>query len=737
MRSLMKDVRHTSGDDWSGGAPFDRPAPGFVDLAELFRIFLRDKWLILLCMVLTTSLGVWYGLSATPLYEARASLVLDPRERGALSGDEVVSQLPVSDAVVASEIAALRSNELIAKTIDQTGLAAVPEFREDLVTPTGLRAIMRQGRVALGLAPAALPEAPTRTHLIEEIRKRLSVSQDGISYVIEVSFYAEDPALAARFANAHVAAYVAAQQRFRREATANATAWLEERVASLQARAEDAEAAAVERRLQNLSRDLVVGEVVTQQLADLSSALSEAEAERVAIKARFDQVSALVEGSDPLTAAGALVGQIPERLLAERDRLRQEIASLAAQFGPGNATLIAQREALGEVEAALERQVINLVASLEGDLEVARSREQSLEESVRRLEALNLAQTEATVEIGRLEREAEAARELHAQLLIRLNETRAQQAFATADARIVSSALIPDGPYAPRKTIIALAAAFAGLMAGVGLAALRHLLTTGVRRQADLARSTGAPILATVPKLSRRGLKASTLEEWLRSEGKTASDHLSTLYHLLIDPAPPVCQTFAVVSASSREGKTTAALLLALTSAQSGKRTLLLETDLRKPSFLSEVLAPDQVCFADVAAGRGSAVDGLLSLPEAGFDILPSTRAVVGGSTVLTVDTLERVLGDLRDRYDVIIFDTAPILLASETLAVSRSVSAALFVARVGRTQVPLMNRSIGLLKASGCNLAGVILNEAEAEDLILSDNYYGYGQMPRRILVR
>ncbi|MEM9781176.1 MAG: polysaccharide biosynthesis tyrosine autokinase [Pseudomonadota bacterium] len=728
----MQEFRPISGDHWGAGGPAGRSTPGFVHLGELFGLVERDKWLIGALTAFFMAIGLIYGFSATPLYEARASLILDPRERRLLSGDEVVSQLPVSDAVVASEIAALRSSALIEKTIATTGLAQLREFKEDLVTPSGLGAVLRPIRVLLGLASADLPEGPTRTRLIEEFRKRLTVSQDGISYVIVVSFYSDDPRLAAFVANAHVDAYVAEQQTFRREATSNASEWLEERVATLQAQAEEAEAAAVARRLELLSVDIAGREIVAQQLADLSTALSNARAERVEIEARFNQVTALVEAGGAFAAAGALTGQVPDRLLAERDRLRQEIAGLSAQFGTGNAGVMALQNTLNEVEQSIERQVLDLVRRLKGDLEVVRTRETSLEENVNELEARSLAQAEASVEIDRLQREAAATRDLYGALLVRLNETRAQQAFETADARIVSRALVPDGPYAPRKRMILAAAGFVGVMLGVALAALRHLLRRGVLRQADVARSVDAPVLATVPRLETRSLCADTLSHWLKEEGDAAIDHLSTLQHLLIDRGPQSCKSIAMVSAGGSEGKTTTSLLLAHACTRAGRRSLVIEADLRKRSFFDGMLGSETGSIAAYAAGACHAAEAIVTLNGVGFSVLPGVHGAYDTSNMLSYDRVEQLIADVGARYDIVIFDTAPVLVAAETLAVGRAVDATLFVARAGQTQLPEIERAMGLLNASGCTLSGVILNEAGEKDLILSSSYYGYAP-PRR----
>jgi capsular exopolysaccharide synthesis family protein len=295
-----------------------------------------------------------------------------------------------------------------------------------------------------------------------------------------------------------------------------------------------------------------------------------------------------------------------------------------------------------------------------------------------------------------------------------------------------------------------LLALIVGLVGGIGLAIFREYLDNTVKSPTDIESLTGLPSLAVVPflpglnghhgKLSRIAREATghaasgprvELLAYVQPKSQISEAFRALRTSLLLSQAEHPPQVILVTSALPREGKTTAAVNLAVTLAQLGDRTLVMDADLRKPgirralnltsgkdaglsSYLAGVSSLDEVTTSHPAISNLAALT-TGPVPPSPADLLSSLR-------------MRETIADLRRRFKFIVIDSPPILAATDAVILSSLTDGVLLVVRSGATPKEAFTRARDLLGAVKSRLLGVVLN---AVDSSAPDYYYSYRYYP------
>ena len=320
----------------------------------------------------------------------------------------------------------------------------------------------------------------------------------------------QDPAKAARLANAVANAYINDQVRATGDTTRDATAALQSRIEDLRKRVETTESAVEAFRTQAGligSPNLLVTE---QQLQQTNDKLILARSQTALAKARYDQVSGLSAraGAAVLAAqSDALKSPVIANLRASLSRVERREAIAQQSLRPGHpeyANVLVEKRAL---LAQIEEELARIKANARSELELAQSNEGALAGELKSLETRTAAGNQAQVRLRELQREAQAARAIFEQFLNRAKETSEQETLGRENSRIISAATVPPYPTFPPTLLILAGALLAGLVAGVGTAWLAHLLSGPADaaavsdssvRAADAA-GTGASLRRTAP----------------------------------------------------------------------------------------------------------------------------------------------------------------------------------------------------------------------------------------------
>jgi capsular exopolysaccharide synthesis family protein len=279
-----------------------------------------------------------------------------------------------------------------------------------------------------------------------------------------------------------------------------------------------------------------------------------------------------------------------------------------------------------------------------------------------------------------------------------------------------------------------------GLILGVTLAFVRESLDRTIMTAEEIEREISVPTLAVVPlgagargryghyfrqssrKSGKNGNKALTI---LTSPGSQMAESFRVLRtSILLSSAPQPPQALLVTSAHPSEGKTFASVNLALALAQRGSRVLLVDSDLRKPNILRVLGMSD-----GEEAGLSTFLTGAHPLEQVlqAFTEIPNLWLLPPGpippnpAELLSSPAMEKLVGDLRQRFDHIVFDSPPLLLVTDGVVLSTMTDGVVLVVESGATSRGALNRARRILDRAGANTLGAVLNKLE--DRV--DGYY------------
>jgi capsular exopolysaccharide synthesis family protein len=434
----------------------------------------------------------------------------------------------------------------------------------------------------------------------------------------------------------------------------------ESRVIAVRVESEDAAKAA-----------LLANAVADRYLVDQLQAKFEAtERAAVFLTDRLGEVSARLEAAEAAAEAardGAAAG--PGAPGAIRRRMAETAAALAGAEGPRAAAL---REAL----AALEREAE--------------------------------AQARAEIALRQAEREVEALSALHEAILARLKETRAQAGLERPDARLIAEAAPPLEPSAANARLVLALALAAGL--GFGAAGAFVLESAGgVHHSAEAAeRETGLPVLAALPRARdaaarARGRPASRLAEAVRE----------LRAGVLAGAEGPL--TVAVLSPGAGEGKSSLAAMLAESCARLGRRTLLVDADLRNPSQAGRYGLSGEEDLGALLEGTALPEEVIWEDPATGLSVLPAQPAPARRAELLAGPAFPAALAGLRARFEVIVIDTPPLLAVADARLAAAAADRSVLALRWGRTTRAEVRAALRTLGEAGARVAGLALTATPA----------------------
>ena len=695
-------------------APPNHASDEDADLRTLIALIWRGRWTALGFAVL---LGGAAGLIMNALpsrFDAEAQILLDTRDRRTVEFQQVVGDLSVDNAVVASEIAVLRSRRILRQVAADLALDQTPEFgapqrgfRERLAIR--LRAISPE--VADRIAPIRPPRPPMDI-AVERLSRALTASQKGRSYVMAVSVRTGDPVLSAEIANALAEAYIDDQLLAKSDATSRASDWLKRRIDTLKAQSVAADAN-VEQYLAEQSVGDGQGAAVTeQQLGEINSQLVSARASRAEAEARHEQISRLIAEKGETAAANVLSSPLILSLRQQRAEVKRREAELATRYGPKHPKMINVKAELRDIAGAIAAELRKRVATLANDAEVARAREAALTAALGDVEDRSLDLSRASVGLRQLEREAEASRRIYEDVLARYKETTEQQDIQQADARVISTASPAAAPASPRRGLITGLAAMGGALLGFGFVFLAEVTANTFRTAAEAERALGLRVFAKLP-IARGGRRRSRLLQMLRERPNSAfAEAVRGLRNaLLAGPAPS--DVVMITSAAPGEGKSSTCLSLAQSSAAMGRTAIVVECDFRRPSA-AEAMNADRRSGApdllDVLNGDATVEEAARRLAEEGAFALTLRAPAPKAADLLSSQRFRQLIASLARGYDLVLLDTPPVLAVSDAAAIASTADQVLMLVRWNHTARQAAEACARKLAEAGAAPAGVVL---------------------------
>ncbi|HEV2101441.1 MAG TPA: polysaccharide biosynthesis tyrosine autokinase [Candidatus Acidoferrum sp.] len=719
-------------------------APREPHLYDYLLILRKHQWLILSFLLTVVTIVSIATFRMRPVYVARATIEIDRENNNILpfQGADSYDSMMDLDNYIETQSKVLTSETLALQTIRNTGLAANPEFSAGGVPSEAIAT----GSLANQKRP---PE-------VAAFLGSLSVKRIPNSRLMEVSYESTDPVLAARILNAHLENFKAQNIQSRYEATLEATRFLTSQLNELKLTVKQSEDARInyERQNQIWSVD-DKSNITSQRLSDLDKQLTDAQGETLKKQALYEYAKAGDIDAVPEIRADALLQDLQKK----RADLSVQYTESLSQYGPNFPKVLRLQAQMKEVDDQIGRESKGIILQLESDYREAKQREELIRQAleIQKAETNNMA--EKMVQYNILKRESEADKTLYEGLLTKLKEAGISEGLKSSNLRVVDPAMIPSYPARPAKARNIALAFLVGLVGGIGLALLREYLDNTVKTPDDIETLSRLPSLAVVPAFGddashkRRigifgGAGANGHEKRIelvaqhlpKSQMSEAFRALRTALLLSQPDHPP--QVILVTSALPREGKTTAAANLAVTLAQLGDKTVLVDADLRKPG-VGRLLNLGTGKYAGLSSYlAGVSTLDLVTVPH---PAIPNLAAIPTGplppnpADLLSSHKLADAIVELRTKYKFVVIDSPPIMAATDAVILSVQADGVLLVVRSGETPKEAFTRTCDLLTSVKSRLLGVVLNavDASAPDYYYSYRYYpySYGYGPQEAL--
>lgn len=701
---------------------------------------LRRQWpLIAATVAASLALVIIYLALAKPMFTANARIMMDTRQTQVLDKESGTNSALIDPGFVDSQVEVINSDDLILSVVRRLRLVEDPEFNGS--NQGVLSAI---GGKFTGLFGSSEPPSQERIEhaVVESIQGNLRVERLLTTYVLSLSYRAHSPDKAATIANAIANAYLVGALEAKYQSTKRATEWLQQRSVELseQATASDraVQAFKAEHNIVGTSRGLMS----EQQLSDLNTQLVQARGATAEAKARLDRIGAISDQDvAQSTVTDALNNPVITRLRAQYLDLAAQYADWSRRYGKAHLAAVNLANKMDELRKNIADEVHRIGDAYRSDYEIAKSREASLEKSMKELVAQAGNKGQAEVKLRDLESAADTYRNLYNNFLEKLQSATQNQSFPLSEARLISTATKPDRKSSPRSVLALVGGLVGGLCLGLGGAFARELLNDVLRTPGEVEDELGVKCLGVLPDIRSvekgRGLLGASAKGSVPGVSRYVVDHpfsrfAETLRNIKvsIDVARMTreIKVIGIVSSLPKEGKTTVAANFAQLIAMTGHRTVLIDGDLHTRSLTRE-LSPEALSGLVEALNDPTAFGHYVQRSkETGLDFLPSVVAsrMVNSADVIASKAMADLLAVLRENYEYIIIDLAPVMPVADSKAFSVLIDAMVYVIEWGSTTRAALQESVSGSEMLRKKLLGAVLNRADPKMLGRIEAYKG-----------
>jgi len=706
-----------------------------INLLEYWYVIKRRAKAIFGLTFVAALIGVLTAFTLTPQYKSTIKILVEPDAPKVVSLDPLQG---VSNIMFfyQTQYDIIGSRSVISSVIDKLKLEkhpvflkAIPQLNEEEQS-SSLRSLITDTE---SINHEKEKKLLLRDALVELVSKNLSVKGAKNSQIINVSYESPDPVLSAKIANAISDAYIEKGFEAKLALNKNASEWLNKRLAGLRQKLEKSED--ILRRYQekeSLVNTQSSASITSSKIGGITEALIKAQAQRAEIEIRYQQVEQVKRSGKNLESLPVVLdNKFIQTLKQEQVKLSRLVSELSERYGDKHPKMISAKADLKVADQRLNHEVNKVVDG------VYRSYENAVA-NVKKLKALSQqTQTESRThqakefELAKLERDVAANRQLYDVFMTRFKETSSTGDNEVTNVTVVDYARPALFPSKPKKKLIVAAAIFAGLFLGVLLAFLLEYLENTFRTPEDIEQKLGLPLLGVLPLLPPDTIHSPERHTFSELESPSFSEALNNIrtgvmFANIDDPVKMIM----VTSSIANEGKTTLSSNLSLTFSDTGK-TLVIDGDLRKQQFSKDVLEQSRVMgLAELAVGDASLDECIIQ-----DDKVKNLYYMSSGLTtpkpleLLSSKKFSEMMLMLREEFDHIIIDSAPLLPVSDSLILANLCDEVILVVKADSTTHKMAQDSVKRLATAHVKPLGAVLQQADLEKMENYGGYsYGYG---------
>jgi capsular exopolysaccharide synthesis family protein len=753
--------------------------PG-LSLKDLYFILRRNVYLIVWSVAVSLFLSVIYTLRTPPTYIASAMIMIEEPSKGL---DMFGMDLRQDRNQLSNEIELMKSRSMAESVImDLWNL----ETRNDLhlfgttrYEPEGIRRLVRRGlslqfgaEKALPSYSGVIPSSLMRSS-VKQLRAALQISNQRNTNMLTVAMSSISAEEATLLVNTLISNYQLRDIELHAGEIINLRSFLEEQVDIV-----NAELGVAEKNLQIFQEtEQIFGLAQNAQLIlqGLTSVESEyfklLASENIAKERKKYFVNQLTKNEKTLIAN--LLNSINTRVFALRAEIatteadmvrnaslysedhemvrsgRVKITKLKDQLASQTRDLISQGMAVSD-PLKFRQSVVDTVLGLEGNIASIQYRSAEYKKLVAQYSDQLSRLPAKSLQYARLERDRTVLAETYLLMRQKLEEAKITQASQMGQVRIIDPAIVPDGKSKPNSKTNVMIGLFLGIGLGVGLAGVREYLDNTVKTVEDIEK-VHQQVLGIIPALAEDGngkTKRVTSIPWQRE--------VQTIKRTIItkeDPKSPVSEAYRslrtsilysspdkpiksmiISSPGPGEGKTTTTSNLAITFANMGKKTLLIDADLRRPVLHHVFGLEKSPGLTDYLTGMETDFNSLVNSSDVkNLYVCTSGLNPPNPSELLGSKKMSELIDSLENNWDIILLDSPPMVAVTDATIISREIDALILVVHSGKTDKHSFNRTINTLNAASAPLVGVVLNSVTSKNSYGSYSYhyqnYNYSQ--------
>jgi polysaccharide biosynthesis transport protein len=671
-----------------------------IDIREYGKTLFKRRWTIaafFFIVVATVTLG---SVLQTSVFSAQTTLQILPEAPNVVSFKEVIalgsSNYGVLKDYYETQFRIIRSRPVAAEVLDKLNLREkAPYMGKD--DPEGL--LMDQIHV-------------------EPIKN---------SQLVSIRVEHQDPQLAAELAN--TVALVFQSQNLGRfaDASKQALKWLDGEGGEMKKKLQESEKKLhfFMKKNQIYSFDEKYN-IALQDLAKFSEAMAEARRKRLVYETLYSHAELLRKSGKAMKIPSVNGNKLILDLKSDLVSAEKKVAELLFKKKEMHPEVQEQKKQIAYLKTKIDYEIDIIVGSLRAEFLLAKAQEKEMAKAVESslLKAQDVSEKETDYKV--LKREADALNILWKELQKRTKETEITENSTANNIIILEKARVPKYHIRPKRRINVMLGALLGLIGGLGLAFLLEYLDNTIRTKEDIDQITDAPFLGIVPNFDGETENdPKDLFTHHHPKSSITESCRSIRTNILYSSPGKEIKKLLVTSAGPQEGKSTSVINLGIVFAQGGRRVCLVDSDLRRPRLHSAFNVERERGLTNLVVGKLALSDVIVSTLVPGVDLLPSGPIPPNPSELLGSERMLEVIDELQRQYDLVIFDSPPIVAVTDATVMSRSVDGVIVIVKAGRTTTDILGHAVKQIEDVGSNVMGTILNDFN----IANDGYRYYYQ--------
>ncbi|NOY69176.1 MAG: polysaccharide biosynthesis tyrosine autokinase [Deltaproteobacteria bacterium] len=715
-----------------------------IHLSDYIRIINKRHLMIILCSIIIFAITAIITFTMTPKYKATTKLLIENVKQDPLSQNKPDNRR--DPEFLATQYQIIKSEAVARKVVKNLSLDTkyTDYFRKHLDgggqngsgTTDKITRLFNKIKEMFGLhAPADVSTAGNpgadrnlKEIITEFIVKNIEVNPVRTSRIVGISFSSDDPDLSRIIVNAIAKAYMDELLEIKLNIANYKLNWMKGKAEQSLEKLKHSENA-LQSYIQANNIVPLKGSIsnTPQKLSELNSQLVLAETKRKKLETIYNQVRK--EDIDntlsiPSAATNNAFLSLKQSILEAEQNIME--LSISKKYGRQHPAMIKARAKLEGLKKLQHREIKNILQTLKTDFELTRLNEENLQKSIDTAKAEEIQSNEKFIQYNILKREIETNRSLYDALITNLKEQRIISGIQTINVWVLERAKSPEFPYKPNVFLNLFLGLMLGIVSATGLAFFIEYIDITIKVPDEIESRLGLPLLGTV--FLSRLKKKEMINSMIKNPNSAFSERYKAIRtSIMLTSADNKPKSLLITSGSAGDGKTITSVNLALAMVHFKHRVLLIDADLRNPQI-------HNLFGLDNTEGLSTYVAGVLNGdlvkpgPMPGLDIITSGPKPPNPSEIISSQRVRDMIGQMSQKYDMVLLDSAPSLYVTDSLILSKVVDGTVLVIRAGKTDYDMAQNCIKSLKDINARLIGIILNAINIKENGYYSYYGGYG---------